>query len=175
MADLKACPFCGSPATGDGRSVCCTSKDCILNGLVFRYGEDWNRRPIESALTARVAELEKQAQEPIRLCTITTDDLSKIEIGVDDEYGDEIDREVQADAVMAVFARFRTRVAELEAENERLRELVKRCAENIEGACESECTGWPACRDNHSRCKAGMILAECLLVLAPQESTDAPR
>ena len=64
MSELKSCPFCGrkveldheygqyvihQPASGDNR-----------HGRLFMRANEWNVRPIEDALQARIAELEAQ-------------------------------------------------------------------------------------------------------------------
>jgi Lar family restriction alleviation protein len=68
MSNLKPCPFCGStdidsePNTDTYGSVCCNK--C---GFGSPYGEisimieHWNSRPLEDALRASIAELEKRA------------------------------------------------------------------------------------------------------------------
>lgn len=52
--ELKPCPFCG-----DGGGPGYHSAKCIGTGA-FGSAEAWNTRPIESALAARVSELEAQ-------------------------------------------------------------------------------------------------------------------
>ena len=55
MSELKPCPFCGSmnirKPIGEDGWMC---KTCGSKGFV-----DWNTRPIEDALLARIAELEE--------------------------------------------------------------------------------------------------------------------
>ena len=74
MSELKPCPFCGTSVVGiehDGlyRWVECGNMDCNAAGKVFAFLTDvgnadhivannWNTRPIEDALNARIAELE---------------------------------------------------------------------------------------------------------------------
>ena len=76
MDELKACPFCGTGVVSieyDGlyRWVECGNMDCNAAGKVFAFLTDvgnadhivannWNTRPIEDALNARIAELEKR-------------------------------------------------------------------------------------------------------------------
>lgn len=70
-----------------------------------------------TSLTAYRAEVERlrlESLEPIRLGTITTDDLSYIEIVSVGEDGDEVDQAVHASAVGAVFDRFRAKLKEAE-------------------------------------------------------------
>jgi len=64
MSELRPCPFCGSSnvAEVDTQAVC---QNChAINGDPFDYDypriEEWNTRPIEDALTARIAELEQE-------------------------------------------------------------------------------------------------------------------
>jgi len=64
MSELKNCPFCGEPADDRYRRLAkCSNKACLTNYWVeydtdFYSSEDWNTRPIEDALQARIAELE---------------------------------------------------------------------------------------------------------------------
>ena len=58
---VKTCPFCGKePATRAGFAIC-INDDCeqskYWSGLDI---DEWNTRPIEDALTARIAELEAE-------------------------------------------------------------------------------------------------------------------
>jgi hypothetical protein len=64
MSKLKPCPFCGKKrhlrfepfegSTDTGIVVCI----CGASYTTIEQGADWNTRPIEDALTARIAELE---------------------------------------------------------------------------------------------------------------------
>lgn len=68
--ELKPCPFCGQPAklvwqSFISEAVACENEDCIIGpdaetGPYCWSAEAWNRRPIEDALAARVAELEAE-------------------------------------------------------------------------------------------------------------------
>ena len=64
MSELKPCPFCNMPAASitskiDGKEYySCLNVDCP-NGSWFT-ADEWNTRPIEDALTARIAELEAE-------------------------------------------------------------------------------------------------------------------
>ena len=62
---LKPCPFCGSPAeliyNLDGEDIAtCSNKggDCHNVSAYGVYLNEWQRRPLEDALNARIAELE---------------------------------------------------------------------------------------------------------------------
>lgn len=60
---LKPCPFCGSPAYSyhdnciDFAGVKCDLGGCVCADILITEN-NWNTRPIEDALTARIAELE---------------------------------------------------------------------------------------------------------------------
>jgi len=64
MSDLKPCPFCGSSNTTlDYYEISCpqelgTIVVCNDCGASAKSIVDWNTRPIEDALNARIAELE---------------------------------------------------------------------------------------------------------------------
>ena len=63
MSELKPCPFCGSPAYSyhdnciDFAGVKCDLGGCVCADILITEN-NWNTRPIEDALTARIAELE---------------------------------------------------------------------------------------------------------------------
>lgn len=65
MDELKACPFCGSSNTTlDYYEISCpqelgTIVVCNDCGASAKSIVDWNNRPIEDALNARIAELEQ--------------------------------------------------------------------------------------------------------------------
>ena len=66
MSELKPCPFCGGEAQvntwtmhGITESRCfCSNSDCPNSVRTVAF-EQWNNRPIEDALEARIAELEE--------------------------------------------------------------------------------------------------------------------
>jgi hypothetical protein len=57
MSELKACPFCGQVAYKDFNEVRHLNSQCPAWG--FASLETWNTRPVEDALTAKIAELEQ--------------------------------------------------------------------------------------------------------------------
>ena len=68
MSELKPCPFCGEPADDRyNRLAKCSNKSCLMNHWVddedFFIDDDWNTRPIEDALRARIAELEAEIDQ----------------------------------------------------------------------------------------------------------------
>lgn len=61
---LKACPFCGKipkPSWIDESYMECTNRKCDIYSYGMSTGA-WNTRPIEDALTARIAELKELAE-----------------------------------------------------------------------------------------------------------------
>ena len=68
MSDLKPCPFCGSSNTTlDYYEISCpqelgTIVVCNDCGASAKSIVDWNTRPIEDALNARIAELEAESE-----------------------------------------------------------------------------------------------------------------
>ena len=114
MSELKKCPFCGGEAQvntwtmhGITESRCfCSNSDCP-NSVRTVALEQWNTRPIEDELTARIAELEaelkitdellKEATETIgavvACCTYNSNDDAKIGIyGIDQKAFTRIDQ-----------------------------------------------------------------------------------
>lgn len=60
MSELKKCPFCGQKARERYTQVdlfSCSNINCELCHVVFS-ADEWNTRPLEDLLTARIAELE---------------------------------------------------------------------------------------------------------------------
>ena len=106
MSELKPCPFCGGSNVKDEPALqvvicmdCGAEKDTDLG--------EWNKRPIEDALNARIAELEaelkitdellKEATETIgavvACCTYNSNDDAKIGIyGIDQKAFTRIDQ-----------------------------------------------------------------------------------
>lgn len=96
MSELKPCPFCGGEAITTtfidpddfeympievndcDAEVTCENERCI-NGW-WLSPKDWNTRPIEDALTARIAELEAENE---RLSQLLHDEMSQLEIATD--------------------------------------------------------------------------------------------
>ena len=67
MSELKPCPFCGSPAYSyhdnciDFAGVKCDLGGCVCADILITEN-NWNTRPIEDALNARIAELEGEIE-----------------------------------------------------------------------------------------------------------------
>ena len=57
--ELKPCPFCGSLAVGTEQEVCCSDTQCPTSYHEVLTLAEWNHRPIEDALQARIDELEQ--------------------------------------------------------------------------------------------------------------------
>ena len=55
--ELKPCPFCGAMPTKLNSGYTCSTLGCALQENTVS-AKAWNNRPIEDALTARIAELE---------------------------------------------------------------------------------------------------------------------
>ena len=63
--ELKACPFCGAAGVswrGPEKGNACCPSDELPCGAVFYDVADWNRRPVEDALTARAEAAEQRAE-----------------------------------------------------------------------------------------------------------------
>ena len=81
MDELKACPFCGSSNTTlDYYEISCpqelgTIVVCNDCGASAKSIVDWNTRPIEDALNARIAELEAENE---RLSQLLHDEMSQL-------------------------------------------------------------------------------------------------
>ena len=86
MSELKPCPFCGSSNTTlDYYEISCpqelgTIVVCNDCGASAKSIDDWNTRPIEDALNARIAELEAENE---RLSQLLHDEMSQLEIATD--------------------------------------------------------------------------------------------
>jgi len=63
MSELRPCPFCGNEPVVEGNLVACNNLNCPTHDnywtdpMIFTC-DQWNNRPIEDALNARIAELE---------------------------------------------------------------------------------------------------------------------
>jgi hypothetical protein len=83
---LQPCPFCGSSNTTlDYYEISCpqelgTIVVCNDCGASATSIVDWNTRPIEDALNARIAELEAENE---RLSQLLHDEMSQLEIATD--------------------------------------------------------------------------------------------
>ena len=113
--ELKPCPFCGGmPKVNDWTLKGITDKRCFCDNEkcpVYLSKtiaiDDWNTRPIEDALNARIAELE-----------------ANIEILKDQQREARnilIDKNLQIDSLYEEGYKLQQRIAELEAENAALK------------------------------------------------------
>ena len=57
MSELKPCPFCGAMPMGEDDRYMCSTLGCVMQEDTIS-AKEWNTRPIEDALQARIAELE---------------------------------------------------------------------------------------------------------------------
>ena len=107
MINLKPCPFCGGNDIVYEEALSVTYCNDCGGELDEGFGSDWNTRPIEDALTARIAKLEaelkitdellKEATETIgavvACCTYNSNDDAKIGIyGIDQKAFTRIDQ-----------------------------------------------------------------------------------
>ena len=72
MINLKPCPFCGEMPIGQDDRYMCSTLGCVMQEDTIS-AKEWNTRPIEDALTARIAEL-KDVLEKVYDEWITCDD-----------------------------------------------------------------------------------------------------
>ena len=99
MSEIRPCPFCGVVPTISGdpdseeyvRGYClgfvgCFNEQCpmpqdvVIEPTQKEATAKWNTRPIEDALTARIAELEAESE---RLSQLLHDEMSQLEIATD--------------------------------------------------------------------------------------------
>jgi len=88
MSEMKPCPFCGGmPKVNDWTLKGITDKRCFCDNEkcpVYLSKtiaiDDWNTRPIEDELRARIAELEAESE---RLSQLLHDEMSQLEIATD--------------------------------------------------------------------------------------------
>ena len=59
MSEIKPCPLCGAMPTKLNSGYTCSTLGCALQENTVS-AKDWNIRPIEDALKARIAELETE-------------------------------------------------------------------------------------------------------------------
>ena len=67
MINLKPCPFCGGNDIVYEEALSVTYCNDCGGELDEGFGSDWNTRPIEDALTARIAELEAYIDQLIEI------------------------------------------------------------------------------------------------------------
>ena len=78
--ELRPCPFCGgSNIIIEEALETLYCDDCGCE-LAEDFGGNWNTRPIEDALQARIAELEAESE---RLSQLLHDEMSQLEIATD--------------------------------------------------------------------------------------------
>ena len=81
--ELRPCPFCGAMPDNErgvvryDPGVICHTKGCLLECRWFPI-DDWNTRPIEDALRARIAELEALVDELVNIGDNLFDSLNPI-------------------------------------------------------------------------------------------------
>ena len=116
LNELKPCPFCGGKAEEDthiGGVICenyCTNPNTFDGGGGV-WTADWNTRPIEDALNARIAKLEAENNE-------LTERVSMLDVtGVFQKLGEMRTIEL---------------VADLKAERDEAKAMVERLIEAIE-------------------------------------------
>lgn len=81
MSELKPCPFCGKKIkeVPGFNGVCgCESDNCQGSLVEYMTLDEWNTRPVEDALRARIAELE-QAQRWIPVSERLPDASEKVQ------------------------------------------------------------------------------------------------
>ena len=130
-AELRACPFCGSPGKVSklDHLIGCSNPECFVPwSFVTEF--EWNQRPIEDALRARIAELEREVDRLFETC----DAVEKFTLSLP-EYNDGAlcDIEVIEDINKRLREQINDntlqfeRIAELEA---KLKEIVERPPKN---------------------------------------------
>ena len=78
--ELRPCPFCGKEPALHANYASCVNDDCEQSDWAGLEVDTWNTRPIEDALTARIAELEAENN---RLAELLHNELSSVEIATD--------------------------------------------------------------------------------------------
>lgn len=101
--ELKACPVCGGkPGVSHELSVddhvSCANPDCWLYGLGFHI-DDWQNRPLEDALQARVEELEAENA----ILTAELAELNNKAVFIQFENEDELPADISSDIYSAMF------------------------------------------------------------------------
>ena len=99
----------------------------IANGGIGTLDELMERRDrVIEVQAEQIATLKDESEKPICLCVNYTDDFSSVEIGVCDEDGDEMDREVKADAVLRIIEKLRKQIATLKAELDKIKNMDRK-------------------------------------------------
>ena len=135
MSEIKPCPFCGNDPVVEGNLVACNNLNCPTHDnywtdpMIFTC-DQWNTRPIEDALHARIAELSQAVG------LITTLKPTMV-----------MDANHPLDMVREVGEHVTARIAELEAENNRLAELLQNALSSVEIATDLGNKRWVALND----------------------------
>ena len=132
MSELKPCPFCGRQPYESGGYVSCHTELCLANADYHEPAigpiTDWNNRPIEDALTARIAELEAENDR------------------LQDAWF--LDETICPDgSTRPTVSQLLSRIAELGAENNRLAELLHNELSSVEIATDLGNKRWVALND----------------------------
>lgn len=121
MDELKACPFCGSSNTTlDYYEISCpqelgTIVVCNDCGASAKSIVDWNQRPLEDALNARIAELEAKTEQSVGEYWVTKLDILQDQYdALEKDYADVCQKRLEAADV------FSRQIIELESENAKL-------------------------------------------------------
>jgi len=91
MSELKACPMCGREAHIIGENIECKYCGCTsisIDGVNNNAVEQWNTRPIEDALRARIDTMQKYIDalenEPVRSMSVIK--RLRTQTGMDTDY-----------------------------------------------------------------------------------------
>ena len=76
--ELRLCPFCGEMPIGQDDRYMCSTLGCVMQENTIS-AKDWNTRPIEDALTARIAELEAEVTKGHELQDAYCDRIAELE------------------------------------------------------------------------------------------------
>ncbi|MDR2981149.1 MAG: hypothetical protein LBV12_02755 [Puniceicoccales bacterium] len=168
---LRNCPFCGSDCVSaipkDGMTIDVFCGDC--HAEVNVYGDDWNTRPLESALEARVKELQAMLDDSRdkfrRLNAIhkiqsdlgvipDSDDRTKAREELLAEANIELEKvDAKLDQARIAYNQLETEFNRMRAGLAQARAAAEKLAENISGA--ACCCSCPFDGDNDGVCEIG--------------------